>query len=172
MGYMKLVGETFKKNAMSLGSERPVVLGIVNWTTIRRRDFLVSNKEKTYYLTNKQSNSEISANLDPFHTHFIMVDNAHLNKFGGEISYRAQLESAISQRSSMICEYKNHISNSANTPLVLLVIGGGRKTLDQVCESIKKEIPCVFFDESGKFSNVFAFILKKIKVAKIFKKNG
>jgi len=45
----------------------------------------------------------------------------------------------------------------------MLLLGGGRHTVIQVKESIDNNTPCIFFDDTGKFSNVFSFILKKIE---------
>lgn len=36
--------------------------------------------------------------LDNNHTHFILVDDGTINKFGGEIKFRASLENCISQK--------------------------------------------------------------------------
>lgn len=91
---------------------------------------------------------EKSTNLDPYHSHFILVDNALLNEFGGEIKLRARLEKALTTQNEI--------------PIVMLLLGGGRNTVVQVKEAIRNHISCVFFDETGKFSNVFPFILKKI----------
>jgi hypothetical protein len=49
------------------------------------------------YKTIPDPNKPKLALLDPNHSHFILVDNSQLDKFGGEIEFRAELESAISQ---------------------------------------------------------------------------
>ena len=36
--------------------------------------------------------------LDNNHTHFILVDDGTVNRYGGEISFRASLENCISQK--------------------------------------------------------------------------
>lgn len=97
----------------------------------------------------RKSAHEKSTNLDPYHSHFILVDNAQKNEFGGEIKLRSRLEKAL--------------VNKYEIPIVMLLLGGGRHTVIQVKESLKNNIPCIFFDETGKFSNVFSFILKKIE---------
>lgn len=70
-------------------------------------------------------------------------------KFGGEIELRARLESEL--------------VSQFDIPVVMLLLGGGRHTVIQVKESIDNNTPCIFFDDTGKFSNVFSFILKKIE---------
>lgn len=170
MGYSKLVGETFKENANSFENNRPVVLGVANWGTIRNKGALCSSSVKKkdyveYELTNKLSGEEKSANLDPYHTHFIFVDDSKINSFGGEILMRSKLESALSQHVE-----KCGVKSMSSTPIVVLIIGGGRDTVRQVNESIRNNLPCVFIDDTGKFSNVFSYILKRIeKKERIFK---
>ena len=71
--------------------------------------------------------------LDPNHSHFILVDNAQENMFGGEINLRGKLESAISKSSNGI-------------PVVVLVLEGGPNTLETVLNSVKNGSPCVFIE--------------------------
>lgn len=98
----------------------------------------------------KKSESELSAHLDPNHSHFILVDSTKLNEFGGEIKFRSRLESAISKRK--IPEYSqvesniNANTNNTNIPIVVIVLGGGRNTVEQVLSSVENKIPCIIFD--------------------------
>ena len=78
--------------------------------------------------------------LDPNHSHFILVDNAKIS-FGGEIDFRAALESEISKGRK---SEKNTITNEI--PIVLLVLEGGVGTLKTVFESVKNNTPCVFVE--------------------------
>ena len=45
---------------------------------------------------------------------------------------------------------------------MVLVVGGGPRTVNTVFESIEKETPCVFLESSGESSDIFVFALKKI----------
>ncbi len=67
--------------------------------------------------------------LDPNHSHFILVDNARIG-FGGEIDFRANLESAISENA---------------IPIVVLVLEGGAGTIKTVLESVKKKNTMCFY---------------------------
>ena len=69
--------------------------------------------------------------MDPNHTHFILVDNAH-HTFGGEIDFRARFESEIAKFLKM--------------PVVLVVIEGGPNTAKTTLESVEKKIPCIFIE--------------------------
>jgi hypothetical protein len=50
-----------------------------------------------------------------------------------------------------------------NIPIVVLVVGGGPRTVNTVFESLEKETPCVFLESSGESSDIFVFALKKIE---------
>ncbi len=84
--------------------------------------------------------------LDPNHSHFLLVDNAQLNCFGGEIDFRARLESHIQHQ----------------IPVVVVVIEGGPNTVKTVLKSIQNKIPCIFVDKSGRFSDIVSFIYETI----------
>ena len=49
------------------------------------------------------------APLNPNHTHFILVDNARLNRFGGEIDFRSNLEKAIADYNAFEADEKINI---------------------------------------------------------------
>jgi len=44
---------------------------------------------------------ELTAALDPNHTHFILVDNGTRHKYGGEIDLRTKLEAHISTKKAV-----------------------------------------------------------------------
>ena len=93
--------------------------------------------------------------LDPNHTHFILVDNAKIG-FGGEIDFRAELESKIS-------EGRKNAKMQSEIPMVLLVLEGGVGTLKTVYESVKKKTPCVFVEGTGKCADIFSYALKYLQ---------
>jgi transient receptor potential cation channel subfamily M protein 2 len=74
--------------------------------------------------------------LNPDHSHFILVDNAKLNDFGGEIDFRIKLEKEISKGNQ----------KTKPIPLIMVVIEGGPNTVKCVLQSVKNGIPCVFID--------------------------
>lgn len=66
-----------------------------------------ASSEERRYITKE-------ASLDPNHTHFILVDNAKLNAYEGEIAFRADLEKLISDFS---------IEKDYKCPIVVIVAG-------------------------------------------------
>lgn len=83
-------------------------------------------------MVNSKGIQKKAAFLDPNHSHFILVDNAKWNKFGGEVKFRAELESAISR--------------AKKVPIVLVVAEGGPNTINTILESVEKNTPCVIID--------------------------
>lgn len=79
-----------------------------------------------------------------------------MNEFGGEIDFRARLESHLHKTVK--------IENYEDVPVIMVVIGGGPNTARTVIESIKKKIPCVFVNRSGRFSDIFSFIYETIEM--------
>lgn len=73
---------------------------------------------------------EKSSPLDPNHSHFVMVDNAQLNMFGGEIKFRGRLEKAIVSYRKDAVEAGESTRNESEAPIVVLVLEGGPNTLE------------------------------------------
>ncbi len=88
--------------------------------------------EAEYQLNTTKSTKTKNEYLDPYHTHFILVDDAK-HDFGGEVKFRADLEKALTKEEDSI-------------PIVVLVIGGGPRTAESVYEAVKYNTPCVFLD--------------------------
>jgi hypothetical protein len=85
-------------------------------------------------------------NLEPNHSHFLLVDNQKcgekdgLNAFGGEIVFRFQLEKVYCQKKKV--------------PRVLIVVQGGPNTLESVYEAVMQSCPVVLVADSGGFANL------------------
>jgi hypothetical protein len=101
-------------------------------------------------------NSKLVA-LDTNHTHFILVDNSQVNKFGGEIKFRGELEKAIVTN-------KTVSGSIVDVPIVVLVLEGGPGTFDTVLSSVKNGSPCVFMEGSGRCADLFAYAISKLTI--------
>ena len=89
-----------------------------------------SNQERPYI--------KKEAALDPNHSHFILVDNSQLNKFEGEIEFRAKIEKLISDFP---------IDKDYTIPIVVIVADGGPGTAKTCYESIvNSKSPCLFVE--------------------------
>lgn len=56
------------------------------------------SKEKRKAKRRQVKSSKMDSPLDPNHTHFILVDDGTVDKYGGEIVLRAKLEGRISKK--------------------------------------------------------------------------
>ena len=99
-GVMKHVGEALQ--IVSKGQygtpwdsqKRVYCIGIATWGIVEHRDQLTNpNSTVKYYMSN--SIESTGACLDNNHTHFFLVDNGTVNRYGAEIKFRAQLEKEI-----------------------------------------------------------------------------
>lgn len=95
-GVSKHVGNAVQKeHGMGFKKGRVVTLGISPWGITENRHSLIGrNKEKTYNLLEHTNTHNIL--LNPRHSHFLLVDNGSLGKFGGESIFRRRLEKYIS----------------------------------------------------------------------------
>jgi hypothetical protein len=69
----------------------------------------------------------------------LLVDNAELNRFSGEIKFRTELEEKVRSYSK---------DGKEKAPLVLLVVGGGPNTYSTCLETVKSKSPVVFIEAS------------------------
>ena len=61
-----------------------------------------------YHMTSSMMSQ--GACLDNNHTHFVLVDDGTINKYGGEISFRATLENCISRKQmAKSCGENSHL---------------------------------------------------------------
>jgi transient receptor potential cation channel subfamily M protein 2 len=112
------------------------------------------------YNTNIQSTKSGEAPLDPNHTHFVLVDNSQLNKFGGEIEFRGRLEMEI------VSYYKSGglDPRGEEVPIVVLVLEGGPGTFRTVLNSVRNGSPCVFVEGSGGCADIYAHVLSRLTI--------
>eukprot|EP00966_Prymnesium_polylepis_P289895 6696214-Prymnesium_polylepis.1 len=84
-----------------------------------------------------KENSVNGVNLEPNHSHFVLVDNGAENSkaWGSEIQFRFVLEKEYSSRRKV--------------PRVLVVVQGGPGTLQSISEAIIGECPVVLVRDSG-----------------------
>jgi hypothetical protein len=71
----------------------------------------------------------------------LLVDNAELNKFGGEVKFRVALEGKLRQLSEDATE---------KVPLVMLVVGGGPGTYNTCLEFVESKEPVVLIEVNKK----------------------
>ncbi len=96
------------------------------------------------------TSQRLKSSIDPNHTHFLLVDNADGNNYGGEMDFRTRLEDALSKNyfeetpSGNTSTADVGANANDNIPLVVIVVEGGESTFRTVCESVQRCLPCVF----------------------------
>ena len=178
---MRIIGEGVKEYTLD-PKKKLILLGVTNWATVRNNHLLlVNNEKKLKYIevldeTNERSKfAKKDSCLQPNHTHFILVDNAQLNTFGGEIKLRNEIEKEISNydhtEQNLFHTKKSPYSTSYYTrkeishkkiDIVLIVIGGGPNTFEMILEAVKNQSPVLFIEGSGRCADVFADVYKVI----------
>lgn len=107
-----------------------------------------------YELENEVSKGSKMANLDPNHTHFILVDNGTYREFGTEITFRGLLEKKISQIMTDGDE-----ASATNVPVVSIVVEGGPGTLTTVRAAIDNATPVVILEVSAYTGTYMHYLL-------------
>eukprot|EP00736_Rhodelphis_marinus_P000051 Rmarinus@m.15301 len=162
-GVMKYVGEA----RAQFGHQVPLI-GIITWGVVFHRQDLES--EKRNYETHQyvaDGPRGMQAGLDPFHSHFIMVDDGSEFAFGKEIRLRAEFEAAVAGTggSAMKGIVDREVTQNDKVPTVCLVLNGGPGTIETVYQSIKQNTPVVTLVESGKCAQFVALAWRHMHAA-------
>ena len=151
-GVMQLVGQALAEYSASVQC-----IGIVTHGVVLGREALRGCRDEEIPARNPleiartKENSRDGANLEPNHTHFLLVDNGKEGgaAWGGEIAFRAELE-------------KEHCLRR-KVPRVLLVVQGGPGTLATILEAIKGDSPVVLVKDSGGVASLLDHFLNTYK---------
>jgi hypothetical protein len=151
-GVMALVGAAIAAHSAT-GGERMPCIGIAPYRAVMHKEKFHKPGEhggKVHARWKKMGrNSGFEAGLDPHHTHFLLIDNDKKGSpFGGEIKFRTELE--------------RQLSADMRIPKVLLVLAGGKGTVETVAESVKRKTPVVLVKEAGGASQSIAEFLEPL----------
>ena len=132
-GVMRLVGEAMHKGGLV---DIPLV-GIAPWAAVYGRAALRGCKgEEVFVGGGLAPSAEVDGKLNPHHTHQILVDSGRAApKWGSEIALRSRLERTF--------------ATSKGVPVVLLVVQGGRGTLDMMMASARLGSPLLVLADTG-----------------------
>ncbi|KAK3595125.1 hypothetical protein CHS0354_002378 [Potamilus streckersoni] len=153
-GVMKLVGEAVTDPILTNGTTDTniVALGIATWGCLANRENFEGDNQGLWPAKNnsadlvnrKETGDEPEVPLDPNHTHFILVDDGSIKKYGVERSLRDNLEQEL---------YK-HCENMA---VVKIVVGGGNNTMNSIKKSVSNNVPVLVLQGSGGAADFIAF---------------
>ena len=147
-GVMKLVGHAIVES--DIDTSGIDILGIATWGIVADKDKLEPKKSEKNSDNGSPSSLEIeyrrpanveekTAPLDSNHSHFILVDDGSVYKYGVEIDFRSSLEKEL-QNSACSLTNSNENKNE-QIPLIQIVVQGGPNTFTTVLESIDNDVP-------------------------------
>uniref|UniRef100_UPI00358F2D64 transient receptor potential cation channel subfamily M member 1-like n=1 Tax=Myxine glutinosa TaxID=7769 RepID=UPI00358F2D64 len=151
-GVIRHVGDALKEHH-SKTRGRICTVGIAPWGIVENRDDLVGRDVTWPYQTMSNPDSEFAV-LNSVHSHFILVDDGTVGRYGAEVKLRNHLEKHISS-----CKI-NQISKVV--PVVALLVEGDPSILDILLEQLTANpaVPLVVCEGSGGISDVLAFAHK------------
>ncbi|XP_060615673.2 transient receptor potential cation channel subfamily M member 6 [Anolis sagrei] len=152
-GVSKHVGDALKIHASQYLSKICTV-GIPPWGIIENQRDLIGKDVVCLYQTLGNPLSKLST-LNSMHSHFILVDDGTVGKYGNEMKLRRNLEKYLSLQ-------KIHTRMGQGVPLVGLVVEGGPNEILTVWEYVrdKPAIPVVVYEGTGRAADLLAFTHK------------
>ncbi|KAI8499390.1 Transient receptor putative cation channel sub M member 2 [Branchiostoma belcheri] len=159
-GIMKCVGEAVRDQVSNFATS-PVAIGIATWGSIDNRKSLEPHEAQrkdvfpAIYSSDSLKFHKGTAPLDLNHTHFILVDDGSAENFGdADITLRTKLCGL--NTTPTLGDMKG-----LGVPVVVLVVEGGRYTLKEVSEAVKRKIPVVVAEGSGRAADIIAYAYKR-----------
>ncbi|TFK07099.1 rhomboid-related protein 4 [Platysternon megacephalum] len=152
-GVIRHVGDALKDHS-SKSRGRICAIGIAPWGIVENKEDLIGKDVSRVYQTMSNPLSKLCV-LNSSHTHFILVDNGTLGKYGAEVKLRRQLEKHISLQ-------KINTRLGQGVPVVGLIVEGGPNVISIVLECLREEppLPVVICDGSGRASDILSFAHK------------
>ncbi|KAE8633107.1 hypothetical protein XENTR_v10001784 [Xenopus tropicalis] len=152
-GASKHVGDALKAHA-SQHLRKICAVGIPPWGAIENQQDLIGKDVVCLYQTLINPMSKLTS-LNSMHSHFIMVDDGTVGKYGNEMKLRRNLEDFISLQ-------KIHTRMGQGVPVVGLVIEGGPNVILMVWEYVRSTppVPVVVCEGTGRAADILAFTHK------------
>ncbi|XP_042844812.1 transient receptor potential cation channel subfamily M member 7 isoform X2 [Panthera tigris] len=153
-GVAKHVGDALKEHA-SRSSRKICTIGIAPWGVIENRNDLVGRDVVAPYQTLLNPLSKLNV-LNNLHSHFILVDDGTVGKYGAEVRLRRELEKTINQQ-------RIHARIGQGVPVVALIFEGGPNVILTVLEYLQESppVPVVVCEGTGRAADLLAYIHKQ-----------
>ncbi|XP_066132497.1 transient receptor potential cation channel subfamily M member 7 isoform X1 [Saccopteryx bilineata] len=153
-GVAKHVGDALKEHA-SRSSRKICTIGIAPWGVIENRNDLVGRDVVAPYQTLLNPLSKLNV-LNNLHSHFILVDDGTVGKYGAEVRLRRELEKTINQQ-------RIHARIGQGVPVVALIFEGGPNVILTVLEYLQESppVPVVICEGTGRAADLLAYIHKQ-----------
>ncbi|XP_044294501.1 transient receptor potential cation channel subfamily M member 7 isoform X2 [Varanus komodoensis] len=153
-GVAKHVGDALKEHS-SQSSRKICTIGIAPWGVIENRNDLVGRDIVAPYQTLLNPLSKLNV-LNNLHSHFILVDDGTVGKYGAEVKLRRELEKMINLQ-------RIHARIGQGVPVVALIFEGGPNVILTVLEYLQESppVPVVVCEGTGRAADILAYVYKQ-----------
>ncbi|XP_078386314.1 transient receptor potential cation channel subfamily M member 7 isoform X4 [Cetorhinus maximus] len=153
-GVVKHVGDALKEH-ISRSSRKICTIGIAPWGVIENRNDLIGRDVIAPYQTLLNPLSKLNV-LNSLHSHFILVDDGTVGKYGAEVKLRRELEKHINLQ-------KIHARIGQGVPVVALIFEGGPNVIPTVLEYLLESppVPVVVCEGTGRAADLLAYVHKQ-----------
>lgn len=153
-GVAKHVGDALKEHC-SRSSKKICTVGIAPWGVIENREDLIGKDIIAPYQTLLNPLSKLNV-LNNLHSHFLLVDDGTLGKYGAEVQLRRDLEKHINLQ-------RIHARIGQGVPVVALILEGGPNVILTVLEYLQESppVPVVVCEGTGRAADILAYIHKQ-----------
>ncbi|TNM90323.1 hypothetical protein fugu_002612 [Takifugu bimaculatus] len=153
-GVAKHVGDALKEHC-SRSSKKICTIGIAPWGVIENRNDLIGRDIIAPYQTLLNPLSKLNV-LNSLHSHFLLVDDGTVGKYGAEVNLRRQLEKHINLQ-------RIHARIGQGVPVVALIFEGGPNVILTVLEYLQESppVPVVVCEGTGRAADILAYVHKQ-----------
>ncbi|XP_036399070.1 transient receptor potential cation channel subfamily M member 7-like [Megalops cyprinoides] len=153
-GVAKHVGDALKEHS-SRSSRKICTIGIAPWGVIENRNDLIGRDVVAPYQTLLNPLSKLNV-LNNLHSHFILVDDGTVGKYGAEVKLRRELEKHINLQ-------RIHARIGQGVPVVALILEGGPNVILTVLEYLQESppVPVVVCEGTGRAADILAYVHKQ-----------
>ncbi|KAL1007574.1 hypothetical protein UPYG_G00088560 [Umbra pygmaea] len=153
-GVAKHVGDALKEHC-SRSSKKICTIGVAPWGVIENRNDLIGRDVVAPYQTLLNPLSKLNV-LNNLHSHFLLVDDGTVGKYGAEVELRRELEKHINLQ-------RIHARIGQGVPVVALILEGGPNVILTVLEYLQESpaVPVVVCEGTGRAADILAYIHKQ-----------
>ncbi|XP_076849941.1 transient receptor potential cation channel subfamily M member 7 isoform X4 [Brachyhypopomus gauderio] len=153
-GVAKHVGDALKEHS-SRSARKICTIGIAPWGVIENRNDLIGRDVVAPYQTLLNPLSKLNV-LNNLHSHFILVDDGTVGKYGAEVNLRRELEKHINLQ-------RIHARIGQGVPVVALIFEGGPNVILTVLEYLQERppVPVVVCEGTGRAADILSYVHKQ-----------
>lgn len=153
-GVAKHVGDALKEHC-SRSSKKIYTIGVAPWGVIENRSDLIGRDTIVPYQTLLNPLSKLNV-LNNLHSHFLLVDDGTVGRYGAEVTLRRDLEKHINLQ-------RIHARIGQGVPVVALIFEGGPNVILTVLEYLQESppVPVVVCEGTGRAADILAYVHKQ-----------